>query len=163
MESVAWRKGKIAAPCCAEITVAEIRSTNRSWDMVSNIIKNSLPLAFGNHCGWNLKSSWCCAHNKCNNSAIWVVQYTSSLPLFLTLVWLDWHTFGFLPVLSDMWVFQTRPSWCSLAAVIVCLLIVPSWFHVKESEFVDMIPVIGKMCRVWLVSELDKPLLSGDD
>lgn len=30
---------KIAVPCCAEITVAEIRSTNRSWDMVSNIIK----------------------------------------------------------------------------------------------------------------------------
>lgn len=28
---------KIAVPCCAEITVAEIRSTHRSWDMVSNI------------------------------------------------------------------------------------------------------------------------------
>lgn len=51
----------------------------------------------------------------------------------------------------------------SLAAGRVRLLIVPSWFHVKESGFVDMIPVIGKMCRLCLVCELDKPLLSDDD
>lgn len=44
---------KIAVPCCAEITVAEIRSTTRSWDMVSNIIKNNHPLVFLNHCDWN--------------------------------------------------------------------------------------------------------------
>lgn len=31
------------------------------------------------------------------------------------------------------------------------LLIVPSWFFFKESEFVDMICVIGKMCRLWPV------------
>lgn len=46
---------KIAVPCCAEITVAEIRSINRSWDMVSNIIKNSRPLVCSNPCGWNSK------------------------------------------------------------------------------------------------------------
>lgn len=38
----------------------------------------------------------------------------------------------------------------------------PSW-SVSKSQFVDMICVIEKMCRLWLVCKLAKSLLLGDD
>lgn len=39
----------------------------------------------------------------------------------------------------------------------------PILFCFREPEFVDMMCVIEKMCRLWLVCKLTKSLLLGDE
>lgn len=56
--------------------------------------------------------------------------------------------------------FKPYSSWGELLSqefVNVAILV-----RFKESEFVDMICVIEKMCRLWLVCKLAKSLLLGD-